>query len=205
MKIESTKKRKIYPAAKSNSFSNSKKTNKSIPPSIGKSKLELISKNAENSDQTIRTKKKHKKNKEKATESQITTSDGNNEAVKPLKIVNSRNFEDDLRNYLSEWNKKIASDKNNAVESSWKFNKVLQAWSLEHIFDKDKISSDLFKMLIPYVATIRGGALDRLILHMNNLIDGKQVSESDDNDLKNSIDRAVKLKKKLIDLCVISE
>ncbi len=88
-------------------------------------------------------KKKEKKPKE----------DGEKEEPKPVGKV--RDFSNDLREYLQMWRTR----EENGI---WKFNKVLQAWALDNLFEKDKIDQVLFKELIPYVLTVKGAALDRL-------------------------------------------
>ena len=88
-------------------------------------------------------KKQHKKKKKKT------------KAVE--KVDKTRDFSGDLEEYLQEW-----EDRNNEG-AQWKFNKILQAWALDNCFSKKNIGSLLFKKLIPYVLTVQGGAMDRLV------------------------------------------
>jgi hypothetical protein len=37
----------------------------------------------------------------------------------------------------------------------WKFNKILQTWALDNCFDKKKIDVTLFKVLMPYLLSIK--------------------------------------------------
>jgi WKF domain len=67
-----------------------------------------------------------------------------------------RDFASDLKNYLSQWAHK-------EEYGGWRFNKNLQVWALEHVFDDSKIDADLFKLLLPYLASIQGAAKDRLL------------------------------------------
>ena len=78
---------------------------------------------------------------------------------KKVQIVSSktRNFEQDLEQYLLMWVRKCANE-----ENEWKFNKVLQAWALDNWYNKKVLSGKTFKLLLPYTATVRGAALDRL-------------------------------------------
>jgi hypothetical protein len=74
-----------------------------------------------------------------------------------------REFASDLESYLSLWEDSKVSD-----GSGWKFNKVLQEWALQHCLEKDMISPNLFKKLIPYAQTVHGKARDRLCERLNS-------------------------------------
>lgn len=122
-----------------------------------------------------------------------------------------RTFAGDLKIYLELWKEKERG-------SGWKFNKILQAWAVQNMLDEDKIDSALFKLLIPYVLTIKGGALTRLteslltIINSDNVnrveeltassIDTKEVESSAasrQSVSKSAMKRAVKLYKKIND------
>lgn len=72
------------------------------------------------------------------------------------KVDRTRDFAGDLDDYLELWEERESEG------SSWKFNKILQAWALDNCFNKKKVDSALFKRLIPYLLTVQGGAMDRL-------------------------------------------
>ena len=91
-------------------------------------------------DGTTPKKKVHKKRKPK----------------KAKKVDKTRDFPGDLEEYLEQWVDRETEG------STWKFNKILQAWALDNCFNKKKVSSDLFKQLLPYLLSVQGGALDRL-------------------------------------------
>lgn len=75
-----------------------------------------------------------------------------------------RNFKEDVREYIDAW-------ANREVDpSGWKFNKVLQTWMLAHVLDEAVIDKDLFKDLCPYIASVTGGARDRLVASLNEAI-----------------------------------
>ena len=75
---------------------------------------------------------------------------------KAKKVDRTRDFPGDLEEYLEQWTDRETEG------SAWKFNKILQAWALDHCFNKKKVSNDLFKQLLPYLLSVQGGALDRL-------------------------------------------
>jgi hypothetical protein len=124
----------------------------------------------------IKTSKVKKSSKRKVTELDVNTSlnatvgmgtdafeDSNGGSKKKGSTkTKSREFENDLLEYLSNWERKDTIP--------WKFNKVLQAWALANVFDKEKISSTAFKQLCPYLKTVQGGARTRLIEEVNKVI-----------------------------------
>lgn len=108
----------------------------------------------------------------------------------------SRDFESDLLEYLSNWERRESIP--------WKFNKVLQAWALSNVFDKEKISSSTFKQLSPYLKSVQGGARTRLLEEINKVISDaeSQVEEGAEGAGEGGISektlkRAIKLKKLL--------
>jgi hypothetical protein len=129
----------------------------------------------------------------------------NNKKMKKEKVVisktKSRHFENDLLEYLSNWERKETIP--------WKFNKVLQAWALANVFDKEKIGSNAFKQLCPYLKTVQGGARTRLVEEVNKVIsdaesqveggaeDGEGGNEGEREGVVSEkvLKRAIKLKK----------
>ena len=68
-----------------------------------------------------------------------------------------------LMGYISSWNYR-------EVAGGWKFNKVLQTWALDNIFDVEKIDAALYGALLPYVITIKGASVDRLLAKAEEII-----------------------------------
>ena len=54
--------------------------------------------------------------------------------------------------YLKLW----YADKKGKSEEPWKFEKCRQIWLLQNCYDKTKVSKDDFKLLLKYMATIKG-------------------------------------------------
>jgi hypothetical protein len=87
------------------------------------------------------------------------------EAAVDLRIYSrQRNFKEDVREYIDAWSNREIDP------SGWKFNKVLQTWMLAHVLDEAVIDKDLFKDLCPYIASVTGGARDRLQTSLNEAI-----------------------------------
>ena len=82
----------------------------------------------------------------------------------------SRDFENDLVAYVTMWKD---------YKSSWKFNKILQTYALQHCLDKIKIGKNTFRVLLPYLASIQGGARDRLQSQMNKIIEDTEMGVED--------------------------
>jgi hypothetical protein len=95
---------------------------------------------------------------------------------KASKVGKTRDFPGDLEQYVNEWTER--NDGNN----TWKFNKILQAWALDHCFDKKKIDSSLFKVILPYLLTIQGGALDRLVSKAASILSTNKNDIVNDDD-----------------------
>jgi hemerythrin len=87
-----------------------------------------------------------------------------------------REFASDLENYLSLWEDSKVND-----GTGWKFNKVLQEWALQHCLEKDMISPNLFKKLIPYAQTVHGKARDRLCERLNSELTEESNGNGGDN------------------------
>lgn len=99
----------------------------------------------------------------------------------PLKVAGdakskyNRNFSQDLQAYLNSWKVTRDNERNEVKQEDilpWKFNKILQAWALDNCFDKKKIDTLMFKELLPYIITIKGGAIDRLATRAQDILDG---------------------------------
>lgn len=107
----------------------------------------------------------------------------------------SREFSEDLKQYLISWQSR--------EDGQWKFNKIIQAWALEHCMVKEKIDSKLFKMLLPYILTVKGAALKRLMESVEAVIesDGGYADADQGDEMKKAsspsksqMNRAIKIK-----------
>ena len=131
--------------------------------------------------------KAQKRNKKKKQGGQQKVGTGN--------AASGRDFSTDLEAYCTQWAQ---------ARESWRFNKVLQTWALEHCMDRARISKTLFKTLLPYLASIQGGAKERLLYKVDKIIeDGFKPDEKDDEEgatlhsaeaAENFLKRAVKIK-----------
>lgn len=104
-----------------------------------------------------------------------------------------RDFSQDLNIYLSQWSHKDEY-------GGWKFNKNLQIWALEYCFDVTKIDNELFKSLLPYLASIQGNALERLLQRADKIVDDatNEEAEGGDNDATDgALKRALKIRTKV--------
>lgn len=96
-----------------------------------------------------------------------------------------RDFATDLTEYLSRWRQhQLSGTASTSSEPIWKFNKVLQEWALQHCLDKQYVSSDLFKNLIPYILTVQGKAKNRFMTKLEeiNNQEGPQEPQTDNDD-----------------------
>ena len=132
-------------------------------------------------------------NKEEVKEVEDNPTDGT-----PSKTASkSRDFSTDLLHYLSQWSHK------DDVVGAWKFNKILQNWALEQCFDDSSINADLFTMLLPYLASIQGSALKRLLERAETIIENASNDESAGNDPNTAVSetalkRALKIRTKCL-------
>lgn len=83
----------------------------------------------------------------------------------------TRNYSDELNDYLKQWRERD--------DGGWKFNKVLQNWSIDNVFDKKVIRKELLKPLLEYMMTIQGNAKERLLLRAREIADGKVENSSE--------------------------
>lgn len=85
-----------------------------------------------------------------------------------VKVIDSpvpkRDFSTDLFEYLQSWSNRNRSD------DMWKFNKVLQNWSLDSCYDKSKVNTATFKLWLKYLPTIKGGALNRIMNRTDEML-----------------------------------
>ena len=154
-------------------------------------------------DTSTKEKAKRPKKKKKASkggssnkEEQVKEVEDNPNDDTPLRGA-KRDFSTDLLNYLSQWSHK------EEVAGAWKFNKILQNWALEQCFDEISINADLFTRLLPYLASIQGSALDRLLKRAETIIENATNDESTGNDPNTAVSetalkRALKLRTKCV-------
>jgi hypothetical protein len=146
-------------------------------------------------------KKAKKSSRKKLSVLEVNTALNSASTTDPSPVIKatnskSRDFQSDLVEYLSNWERKDSIP--------WKFNKVLQAWALTNVFEKEKINSAAFKQLCPYLKTVQGGAKTRLLEEANQIlskaesqIDGAEEEEGGVSE--KVLKRAIKLKKLLED------
>jgi hypothetical protein len=142
-------------------------------------------------------KKKRSKKARKSSKRKNSTSgnaDSNAPESTPTPVASTRDFKQDLSEYLDGWSKRDYQ--------GWKFNKILQTWALTNCFDKSKIDSTLFKRLCPYLLTVVGTARDRLVEDAQAVTTSETAKENEDeennsNSDAKSIKRAIKVLKLL--------
>lgn len=117
-----------------------------------------------------------------------------------VKVIDSpvpkRDFSTDLFEYLQSWSDRDHSD------DVWKFNKVLQNWSLDSCYDKGKVNTATFKLWLKYLPTIKGGALDRIINRTDEILlvgdsAASHLKEGGQGVPKSAVSRARKVKEVL--------
>jgi hypothetical protein len=113
-------------------------------------------------------KNKDKNPKKKARKSKKALAAKPVAAAKPAVLYSSKDSSN--RSYCKELEEYLESWENRETKAGWKFNKVIQSWGLENCLHKDKIDTDLFKRLIPYILTVQGGAKDRLLSAASDII-----------------------------------
>lgn len=145
---------------------------------------------------------KHQKGNAKAEETVESIDDENvDDEVVEVKAKSEpvvqprRDFSTDLLSYLSSWNYRETS-------GQWKFNKILQTWALDNCFEKQKVDAVLFKALIPYLLSIKGSAVDRLLARAEEIItksceddDDEQEDDGDEDEGEESAGGAKKRRK----------
>lgn len=104
-----------------------------------------------------------------------------------------RDFLSDLSLYLESW-------KNHTVDhnsSTWKFNKILQEWALQHCLEEDRIPNKMFRLLMEYILTVKGASKTRLVDRIKEFIDSQENSNEDSKIDNTKILRAKKIIQKL--------
>jgi hypothetical protein len=96
----------------------------------------------------------------------------------PPPIPSTRNYIEDLEEYLSLW-----EEKENG--SGWKFNKKIQTWAIENILDIDAIQKDVLKTLLMYLSGIQGSVRERLVTRCESIIEAS--TDTDDKVMKRAL------------------
>lgn len=65
----------------------------------------------------------------------------------------------------------------NSDRGAWKYSKKLQVFGLTHAFDAKIIDKPTFRALLPYLASVQGGARDRLVASVEAIIAGDDEEE----------------------------
>ena len=65
---------------------------------------------------------------------------------------------EEAADYLQQWSR--ARDKD--PTASWRFNKSTQSWLLRHMYKREKVSKEPFKLLLLYLEGLKGAARDRV-------------------------------------------
>ena len=99
-----------------------------------------------------------------------------------------RDFSSDLHDYLEEWVEREES-------GTWKFNKNLQTYALDHCMDVNRIDPTLFNKLVPYINSVMGVSRNRLLDHCRRKAEeyeskDDEEKDKDGDDLVSAIARA---------------
>ena len=81
--------------------------------------------------------------------------------VESVTYEKRRDFSTDLHDYLEGW-----KDRD---RFPWKFNKVLQSYSIDNCLDGERIDEDLFRSMLPYISSIIGVASERLLTRCKDI------------------------------------
>lgn len=65
----------------------------------------------------------------------------------------------------------------NSDRGAWKYSKKLQVFGLTYAFDAKIIDKPTFRALLPYLASVQGGARDRLVASVEAIIAGDDEEE----------------------------
>jgi hypothetical protein len=147
-------------------------------------------------------KQKQKRKEMKKKKKEVKRKKQEESGVTP--IQKHRDFSTDLTEYLQSWEESQAAS--SSSEKSWKFNKVLQEWSLQHCLEKQMISSELFKKLTPYLLTVQGKAKERLTESLQKAAEESEVpaNNNNENDENEALFKSI-AKKRAIRLLVLLE
>lgn len=74
-----------------------------------------------------------------------------------------RNYEQELMEYVQSWERREEG-------SGWKFNKVLQNWAIDNVFDRSLIKKDSLKPTLRYLKSVEGSARQRIIDKAKDII-----------------------------------
>ena len=107
---------------------------------------------------------------------------------KEIVVQQRRDFSTDLMGYISAWNYRETS-------GVWKFNKILQTWALDHCFDKKRIDANVFKALMPYLLSIKGNSVDRLLAQAEEIITKSIENDEEDEDNEDNGENSTKNEK----------
>lgn len=99
-----------------------------------------------------------------------------------------RDFLTDLIVYLEQWKLAKYPEEGQEPYLNWKFNKNLQTWAILNCLDKEKIPSDTFKLLLPYLMSLQGNSRDRLVEDMQATINKTNDEEVNENETKDNND-----------------
>ena len=94
------------------------------------------------------------------------------EAAARAPTRSDRNYVQEMLDYVEAWERR-------EQESGWKFNKVLQNWAIDHVFDRKLIKKDALKPLLRYLKTVQGSARQRIVDRAREIV---RTSEAEDAD-----------------------
>lgn len=124
---------------------------------------------------------KQKKSKSRLSKAKRKSAKKKQEKKEVAEIKRSdRNYSTELLEYIEAWKQRESG-------SGWKFNKVLQNWAIDNVFDKALVKKVELKPVLSYMATIQGAARERL------LVKAKEIIESNDDEIKKGLVRATKI------------
>ena len=89
--------------------------------------------------------------------------------------------------YLTQWASRDAKKE----PSSWKFNKANEIWILRHARDRAFVGKSLFKLCLPYIASVQGGARKRYLDELKGELEGTE-------DKKGIAEQLERMEKKLV-------
>jgi hypothetical protein len=109
-------------------------------------------------------KRRNKKSKKNKGKSSKKGKGKGKQAPAPIQSINTERFMTEAREYLIAWSFMHLQSVESADQqsTSWKFNKRIQTWLIEHSCDSEALSSDIFKIFLDYARTIKGVAMSRL-------------------------------------------
>ncbi len=151
--------------------------------------------NSSNQNSSEQKKKKVSKKRRVSKNKQLQKKANPDAPIENPVPARSRDHQTDLKNYLEQW-------RSRDVGSNWKFNKVLQTWAIANALNKNEIDKELFRELCPYLQSVSGGAKERFMAVLENILDQnsgdtpapvESVDKADDGDVKTKLKRAAKL------------